>query len=149
MRKSLTESLNVSAFEGTRCEVARDIRCTESDCEKFESEIKKVNSSKESKKLKLQLHDQNMDGLTNGTMDNELLPRPGPTPMNTESLLNREQGMDESPPAECISSHCDVESDAEGNDNTTSCHANSYPDIPHRVLPPRVQKKRASDNPKH
>ena len=73
MRKSITESLNVSAFEGTRCEVARNIRCTESDSEKFESEIKKVNSLKDSEKLKLQLNDQNMDGLTNGTMENELL----------------------------------------------------------------------------
>ena len=73
MRETSTDSLNVSAFEGTRCEVARNIRCTESDCDKCESEVKKVNSLKDSKKLKLQLNDQNMDGLTNGTMENELL----------------------------------------------------------------------------
>ena len=53
MRESLTDSLNVSAFKGTRCEDARIIRCTESDRDKCESEVKKVNSLKDSDKAKL------------------------------------------------------------------------------------------------
>ena len=40
MRESLTDSLNVSAFKGTKCKDARIIRCTESDRDKCESEVK-------------------------------------------------------------------------------------------------------------
>ena len=61
MRESLTDSLNVSAFKGTRCEDTRIIRCTESDRDKCESEVKKVNSLKDSDKSKLQLNEQNVD----------------------------------------------------------------------------------------
>ena len=73
MRETSTDSLNVSAFEGTRCEVARNICCTESDCVMCESEVKKVNSLKDSDKSKLQLNDQNVERMTDGPMDNELL----------------------------------------------------------------------------
>ena len=38
MRESLTDSLNVSAFKGTRCEDTRIIRCTESDRDMCENE---------------------------------------------------------------------------------------------------------------
>ena len=44
MRESLTDSLNVSAFRGTRCEDARIICCTESDCDMCENEKIEVNS---------------------------------------------------------------------------------------------------------
>ena len=72
MRESLTDSLNVSAFKGTRCEDTRIIRCTESDRDKCESEVKKVNSLKDSEKSKLQLREQNIErstGAQNGAIN--------------------------------------------------------------------------------
>ena len=107
MRESLTDSLNVSAFEGTRCEDARIICCTESDCDKCESEIKEVNSLNYSDQAQLQLNERKVDRLIgtpknvmmeipmnhkiigcarvnaqNGVMDYDFLFQPRPTPMN-------------------------------------------------------------------
>ena len=101
MRESLTDSLNVSAFKGTRCKDARIIRCTESDRDKCESEVKKVNSLKERDKTKLQPQEQNVERLTgtqNGAMDHDVQFRPGTIPMNIEPLPNQESEMDENLP---------------------------------------------------
>ena len=62
----------MNAFKGNICEGARTNHCTESDRNKCESEVKEVNSLKDSDKSKLQLNEQNMDRLTgaqNGAMD--------------------------------------------------------------------------------
>ena len=91
MRESLTDSLNVSAFKGTRCEDTRIIRCTESDRDKCESEVKKVNSLKDSDKAKLQPQEQNVERSTsaqNGAIDHDVPFLPGPTPMNIEPPSN-------------------------------------------------------------
>ena len=75
MRESLTDSLNVSAFKGTRCEDTRIIRCTESDRDKCESEVKKVNSLKDSGKSKLKLREQNLErstGVQNGAINHDV-----------------------------------------------------------------------------
>ena len=75
MRESLTDSLNVGAFKGTICEDASTNRCTESDRDKCESEVKEVNSLKDSDKSKLQLNEQNVDrstGAQNGAMDHDV-----------------------------------------------------------------------------
>ena len=75
MRESLIDTLNVSAFKGTGYEDAQIIHCTESDRNKCESEVKEVNSLKDSDKSKLELNEQNVDrstGAQNGAMDHDV-----------------------------------------------------------------------------
>ena len=58
--------------------------------------------------------------------------------------------MDGSPSAKCISSPTGgVESKAEGDNDTISHHANSDPDIPHRVILPRAPEKGVHINPEN
>ena len=114
MGQSLTDSLNVGAFKGTICEDARTNCCTESDRDKCESEIKEVNSLKDSDKSQLQLNERNVDRMIgtpenimmdipmnhkiigcarvnaqNGVMDYDFPFQPGPTPMNIEPPPNQ------------------------------------------------------------
>ena len=56
--------------------------------------------------------------------------------------------MNGNPSAKCISSPTgDVESDAEGDNDTISHHMNSDPGIPHRAIPSRASEKRVNSNP--
>ena len=58
--------------------------------------------------------------------------------------------MDGNPSAKCISSPTgDVESDAEGDNDTISHHVNPDPDIPHRVILPQALETRVHINPEN